>query len=238
MQNGFGVHVETTSGTPVIKRGNVVKVYWLPDSLLPYIDTTNHTVDVTLRLLNPHTELFDHRVSLVTKVPNTGQVNITIPHTLPVSHYKQSLPPLVIEVGLNLESLTLFSLRKCSHAEIGCEKFHVGKHSSVKLLDLTSSEDERRQRCKEWAHKQQTEVVQRLRHNLPSCPCTEELAALSNSGFKLDHFSSLSGSTPALAHDVWRPKSYFRGGRLIDESYRYFLHRNASVCYRQRSTSL
>ena len=228
-QSGFGVHVKT-GGTPLLERGSIVTIHWHPSSFLPFIDTTKFDVGITLRLLDPHTQLFDHSVTLASALANTGEANITIPSTLPLRRNSYPLHPVAIEVGMNSVDLQPFSLEACSHTNTGCEGARVAKHSSVLLLDLTSSEFERSERCKEWANNQSSEVTHTLRTTLPPCPCTEESAALPNSGFKIESLSHLSSSDPAS--NVQRNTHY--EGREFEESYQNLLHRNASICYQQQ----
>ena len=220
----------------MLQRGSVATIHWHPTLFLPLTNTTHFPVGVTLRLLDPHTHLFDLSMPLAPELPNSGHARLIIPATPPTNQRTQEMYPLipvVIEVGVNLSSLDL-----CPQSSgFGCESLRVAKHSSVRLLDLTSSGYERGLRCGQWAGNQPAGVGRRLGENVSSCPCTQRRAALANSGFKRDHYSSHSTSppeSPLSSDDVWRNGGQYRDGRLTDESYRKLLHKNASVCYRQR----
>ena len=244
LQNGFGVGTESQDGGgPVLKRGSVVTVHWPPTLFLPPLfvngTTATFTVDITLRLLDTHTNLFSTSVPLASELANSGRASVTIPATLLSNGSKHELPllPMVIQVGVSSPSLNSL-LGNCSHNIDCC----VSKHSSVRLLDISGSEYERSQRCHEWAENQVNGTGQRLKKTLPSCPCTESHAALPNSGFRRGTFTSYSMSALTslnYANQQMYGESGGDGQRLlVDDSYQRLLHKNASVCYRQSNTLL
>ena len=95
------------------------------------------------------------------------------------------------------------------------------------------------QRCHEWAENQVNGTGQRLKKTLPSCPCTESHAALPNSGFRRDTFTSYSMSALTSLNYAYEQMYGASSQRLlVDDSYQRLLHKNASVCYRQSNTLL
>ena len=241
LQSGFGVGTESPDGGPVLERGSVVTVRWQPTLFPPFFfNTTSTTVDVTLRLLDTHTNLFSIIVPIMSELANSGTASVTIPATLLSDRSKHELPllPMVIQVGANFPSPDSV-LGNCSHLSNDCKGLVVGKHSSVRLLDLSGSEFERSRKCRQWADNQVPGVGQRLKRSLPPCPCTEKRAALPNSGFKRDTFFSFSMPPLPNSSHSWRyGERAGDGQRLVDDSYQRLLHKNASVCYRQRNTFL
>ena len=170
--------------------------------------------------------MFSPGLPLLLELPNNGRASFTIPASLASDGNKHRLPllPVVVQVEASqafLESI----LGEHTLVNIDPEGVYVGKHSSVRLLDATEAEQERSQRCTEWAGSQRVGVGQRLRESLPPCPCTEGEAALNSSNFTRESLSSYTSSP--LQPGV-------QG--LSDDSYRQYFHKDASICYRQNVT--
>ena len=228
------MYIETEEA--VLQNGSLVKVFWSPTTILPFekLDPDSYTVDITLREQDVQSGEWKELATLASNITNNGSATVTILVPEFVDDNGDMLHPLIIEVGVSSDSMTIprqkWGLFSNILTKIGQFGLRILKQAPVRFIQMLIRQAAYVQRnaCEVWANTGSSNIGPEINSRLPPCPCTSSLAREPNSGFKEEKFSSVV----KIAGTV---QDYF-GTTLIDDTFRRFFHPNTASCYRQRVT--
>ena len=75
----------------ILKSGDMVKLHWSPDSILPTEEPDTYTIDVVLRTYDEVSRTWIS-TDLVTDVPNSGYMEVLLPERSPKSDNESGVP--------------------------------------------------------------------------------------------------------------------------------------------------
>ena len=175
----------------ILKSGDMVKLHWSPDSILPTEEPDSYTIDVVLRTYDEESRTWIS-TDLATNVPNSGYIEVLLPERSPKSDNESGVPTVFLVRVSEPSSETQISKRgifsKLIKNVIRAITFVTRVVVSVLF---PSTEIIRRLLCEAWGLTQSRTASQQIASELPACPCTvSEVTALGNT-FKEEGISSV-----------------------------------------------
>ena len=181
-QTGFDVSFENIE--PVISSKSVIKLRWLPESILPVEPADSYTVDISLREFNATLQEWHVTDIIATDLPNTGYAEVTAPEFNVTDNYNDTVSLVVVEVGVSEASINEVQTRKRGiFSKIFKAIKRVGKRIVKQTVRLVKTVAKAvysltvglflRAGCEVWGSLEDDEIGQQILRELPPCPCTE-----------------------------------------------------------------
>ena len=187
------VHDEATDimieSDPIIQSGNLTQLRWSPESLLPGEPPDSYSVDISFRQYNNDSREWTV-INIVTRVPNTGFIEVTIPEGIPQQNVDDSVGTGVIQISVSEELGGLFR-KRAIFSRITREVLRtIGIYTRVVVsVFYPTTEVIRRAACELWGLTQSRERALEVLASLPPCPCT--VAAINGGDFEEEGISSV-----------------------------------------------
>ena len=161
----------------LLTAGNRITVRWDRDSLLPLVQSSSFTVDVSLFRFNDDAQTWVHFLSLAEEHPNTGVAEFTVPFS---NEVVQDIYPVTLQLSISRPSSpsrrqTTSSLVRTAGSLVR-RAVHVYYRVSASLRSL----------CTDWYDAEPSGTGELLLSQVPNCCATEAGAELPNSDFVRD----------------------------------------------------
>lgn len=158
----------------LLTAGNRVTMRWDPESLLPLVQASSFTVDISLFRFNDQTQTWMRFLNIAQEHPNTGVAEFTVPIS---NEVQQDIYPVTLQLSIDrpsspsrrqTTSLVGSLVRRAVH-------LYYGGSISLRLL------------CAAWYFTEPSNMGERLLSQVPNCCATEVGADLPNSDFVRDN---------------------------------------------------
>lgn len=187
-EKASGVSIEND---PIIASGNMVRLQWSPEDILPTESSNSYTINVVLREYDKDSDKWIY-TELAEDVPNTGIIEVAVPERSPKND-NDSGAPVVFQIAVS-ESSSETQLRKRGIFSKILKNVLRGITFVTKVVVLVKypkSELLRRRACKVWGLTQSREATQQILTELPPCPCTVAEIPTSEARFKEEGITSV-----------------------------------------------
>lgn len=176
--SGESTDITLDGGAMVLSAGSRVTMRWDPESLLPLVQATSFTVDISLFRYINETQTWIQFLSIAQELPNTGVAEFIVPFS---NEVQRDIDPVTLQLSINRPSrlskrqTTTSSLVRTvgSLVRRAVHVYYVGS-ISLRLL------------CTAWYFTEPSNMGERLLSQVPNCCATEEGALLPNSDFVRD----------------------------------------------------
>ena len=174
----------------LITSGELVKVHWTPESILPIEKPDSYNVDIMIRQYNNMTRKWTV-TDIVKDVTNEGYMEVIIPEFDPPQTDDDSLNPAVIQVGVSESTSEVQRRKRGLFSDIAKTVLRAVGHLTRVLILVTHPVSEliRRAACELWGLTQSREDALQTLDSLPPCPCT--VAAINGGDFEEERITSV-----------------------------------------------
>ena len=174
----------TIENGPVVTTGDMIRLRWSPEAILPVESPDSYNISVMLREYDQESGEWIY-TELAKDMPNSGYIEIAAPGHVP-KYDNESVTPAVFQIEVSesssdtrIEKRGLFSAIK--KAVKKAVKFVTKVISYVVTAVI---EPIRRLACDAWGLIESRERSQEILSRLPPCPCTVREITASGSGFE------------------------------------------------------
>ena len=178
-----GVMVENG---PVVATGDMVRLSWSPEAILPIEPHDSYNINVMLREYDQESgEWID--TELAKEMPNSGSIEIAVPERAPKND-NESAAPAVFQIEVS-ESSTDTQIQKRGLFSAIAKAVKKAVKFVTKVVSVVLSlvlEPARRLLCEAWGLIESRERSQQILSELPPCPCTVAEIDTRGDGFELE----------------------------------------------------
>ena len=176
--SGENTDITLDQGTMLLTAGNRITVRWDPDSLLPLVQSSSFSVDISLFRFNDDAQTWVHFLSLAEEHPNTGAADFTVPFS---NEVVRDIYPVTLQLSINRPSspsrrqTTSSLVRTAGSLVRRAVHVYYGGSASLRLL------------CTAWYYTEPSGMGELLLGQVPNCCATEAGAELPNTDFVRDN---------------------------------------------------
>ena len=172
---------------PVVTGGEMVKLRWSPEAILPTEPPDSYSISIMLREYDQQSDEWIY-TELAEDVLNTGFIEIAVPERVS-KNANESVAPAVFQIGVSESSSDGQIQKRGLFSKIVKAVKKVIK-IVTKVIPVVRSpvfEISRRLACETWGFFQSRERSQQILSQLPPCPCTVPEIEAPGSGFEQEN---------------------------------------------------
>lgn len=170
----------------IIEGGDMVKLRWSPESILPTEPSDSYTIDIFLRDYDQDRKQWNY-TELAVDMPNSGYIEVATPEREPKSD-NDTGSPAVFEIRVSNSSTEVQSRKRGFFSKIGRFIRKAVKVITKVIVFAVKVvlEPFRRLACEGWGLIESRQRSMEILSQLPPCPCTVAEIDRPGSGFERD----------------------------------------------------